>query len=90
MKYLILRSTRRIWNTEISRLLCNSYNKGIISSNQLHELTSLFDPTQNRKEGIMNKDTVRYRIEQEWLFYTAGQPISETIWNTSLILLWIK
>lgn len=46
MKKWILKLTHRLWNREISRLLCFSYSEGRINSKQLHELASLFDPTQ--------------------------------------------
>jgi hypothetical protein len=46
MSKLILRLTHRIWNREISRLICYAYEKGHINSEQMHILTSWFDQTQ--------------------------------------------
>lgn len=45
---MILRLTHRMWNRRISRILCHAYDKRIINSLQLHELTARFDPTQPR------------------------------------------
>jgi hypothetical protein len=47
MRKFILKLTHRIWNREISRLICYAYEKGEIDSRQLHILTSWFDPTQS-------------------------------------------
>lgn len=49
MTKLILKLTHRIWNRRISALLCRAYSNGIIDSYQLHNLTALFDPTQNHQ-----------------------------------------
>jgi hypothetical protein len=49
IKIFILKLTHRIWNREISRILCNAYSRQLISSKQLHELTSKFDPTQRHE-----------------------------------------
>lgn len=46
MTKLILRLTHRIWNRRISMILCRAYNDRVINSEQLHILTSKFDPTQ--------------------------------------------
>ena len=46
MKRLLLKLTHRIWNTEISRILCEAKQVGVINNDQLHELTARFDPTQ--------------------------------------------
>jgi hypothetical protein len=43
---LILKLTHKIWNRKISKILCSAYNNNIINSNQLHELTAQFDPSQ--------------------------------------------
>lgn len=43
---LILKLTHRMWNRQISRILCRAYEERIISSQQLHELAAAFDPTQ--------------------------------------------
>lgn len=45
-KILILRLTHRLWNRQISRILCRAYEERLISSEQLHQLTAAFDPTQ--------------------------------------------
>ncbi len=45
--------THRIWNYEIAKLLCHSYEKRLINSKQLHELAALFDPTN--KNNQVNK-----------------------------------
>jgi hypothetical protein len=47
MKKLVLKMTHRLWNRRISSILCEACSRGKINSNQLHELTSMFDPTQN-------------------------------------------
>lgn len=49
IRNFILRLTHKIWNSVISRILCEAYSQRKINSHQLHELTSLFDPTQNHK-----------------------------------------
>jgi hypothetical protein len=50
MKKLILKLTHKIWNREISRILCNAYSgEKILNSEQLHKLTAKFDPTQNHE-----------------------------------------
>jgi hypothetical protein len=46
---LVLKLTHRIWNRRISSLLCRAYTNRVINSKQLHELTALFDPTQDHK-----------------------------------------
>jgi hypothetical protein len=46
---LILRLTHRLWNREISRVLCRAYSHGVLSSAQLHTLTAKFDPTQKHE-----------------------------------------
>ena len=46
LRRLLIGLTHRLWNTEISRLLCAAYREGVIDSRQLHDLTSRFDPTQ--------------------------------------------
>lgn len=46
MATLILRLTHRIWNRQISRILCRAYGDRVINSEQLHILTAAFDPTQ--------------------------------------------
>lgn len=42
----ILRWTHRLWNRQISRILCRAYGERLINSQQLHELAAAFDPTQ--------------------------------------------
>ena len=49
IRHVILRLTHRLWNREISRLLCYAYERRLINSTQLHELASWFDPTQSHK-----------------------------------------
>lgn len=44
---LLLRATHRLWNRQISRILCQAHTEGIVNSEQLHTLTAAFDPTQN-------------------------------------------
>ena len=46
---LILRLTHRLWNRQISRLICRAYGDGRINSKQLHEILADFDPTQKHK-----------------------------------------
>lgn len=46
MKRLILKLTHRLWNRQISRILCRAYSDRVINSEQLHILASKFDPTQ--------------------------------------------
>jgi hypothetical protein len=43
---VILGCTHRLWNRQISRILCRAYSDGVINSRQLHELAAKFDPTQ--------------------------------------------
>ncbi len=43
---LILRCSHRLWNKQISRILCRAYSDGKINSEQLHVLSAAFDPTQ--------------------------------------------
>lgn len=45
----LLKLTHRIWNREISRILCLAYQEGLIDAEQLHELTADFDPTRSHK-----------------------------------------
>lgn len=42
----ILKWTHRLWNRQISRILCRAYSDGVIDSAQMHELAAAFDPTQ--------------------------------------------
>ena len=49
MKNIILKLTHKLWNKRIASILCNAYEKDIISSKQLHELTAKFDPTQEHE-----------------------------------------
>jgi hypothetical protein len=46
MKRMILKWTHRLWNRQISRILCGCYQDGTINSVQLHILSARFDPTQ--------------------------------------------
>ncbi len=46
MTKLILRLTHRLWNRQISRILCRAYGANIINSRQMHILAAAFDPTQ--------------------------------------------
>lgn len=46
MTTIILKLTHRLWNREISRILCIAYSERIINSEQLHVLSAAFDPTQ--------------------------------------------
>lgn len=50
-KLELLKLTHNIWNEEISKILCHAYSSGVINSNQLHQLTAMFDPTQQHKVG---------------------------------------
>ena len=49
MTKFMLKLTHRIWNRRISALLCMAYETRLINSKQLHELTALFDPTQDHR-----------------------------------------
>lgn len=49
MKKMILKATHRLWNSRISALLCRAYSNGKINSQQLHDLTAMFDPTQKHQ-----------------------------------------
>ena len=42
----ILKMTHRLWNRQISRILCRAYEERLINSEQLHQLSAAFDPTQ--------------------------------------------
>lgn len=44
---LVLKITHRLWNRQISRILCRAYEERVINSEQLHTLSAAFDPTQN-------------------------------------------
>ena len=46
LENLVLRITHRLWNRQISRILCRAMSDGLISSSQLHSLAPAFDPTQ--------------------------------------------
>lgn len=46
---LVIKLTHRLWNRRISSLLCQAYERGIITSEQMHILASWFDPTQDHK-----------------------------------------
>lgn len=46
LETLILKLTHRLWNRQISRILCRAYEDRVISASQLHLLASVFDPTQ--------------------------------------------
>ncbi len=45
----VLEESHKIWNKRISRILCRAYGDGVINSEQLHILTSAFDPSQDHK-----------------------------------------
>lgn len=46
MTTMILKLTHRLWNRQISRILCRAYEERVINSEQLHVLAAAFDPTQ--------------------------------------------
>lgn len=46
LERLVLRLTHRLWNRQISRILCRAKEDGVISGAQMHDLASAFDPTQ--------------------------------------------
>lgn len=49
MQTLILKLTHKLWNRRISAILCRAYDRGTISSSQLHNLAARFDPTQKHE-----------------------------------------
>lgn len=49
IKQLILKVTHKMWNKEISRILCHLYGERVINSEQLHIIASKFDPTQEHE-----------------------------------------
>jgi hypothetical protein len=49
MTKIVLKLTHRLWNRQISRLLCHAYNNRVINSEQLHSLSAMFDPTQKHR-----------------------------------------
>lgn len=49
MKIFILKMTHKLWNGRISALLCRAYQRGTITSAQLHTLAAMFDPTQKHE-----------------------------------------
>lgn len=53
---LILRLTHRLWNRQISRILCRAYEDRVITVSQLYLLTSVFDPTQRHRVYGPNRD----------------------------------
>lgn len=52
----MLEKTHKIWNKQISRILCRAYGDRVINSEQLHLLTAAFDPTQEHKVYGPSKD----------------------------------
>ena len=56
----IIQWTHRLWNRQISRILCRAYNDRVIDSKQLHTLAAAFDPTQ---------DHMVYGKYAEWSFH---------------------
>ena len=48
-KLFVLKLTHRLWNRQISRILCRAYEDRVIDSKQMHELTAAFDPTQEHQ-----------------------------------------
>lgn len=46
MKRIILWLTHKIWNREISRILCRARSEGLINAEQLCQLSAAVDPTQ--------------------------------------------
>jgi hypothetical protein len=46
---LILKLTHKMWNRQISRILCRAKADGVINSKQLHEMAAAFDPTQKHQ-----------------------------------------
>ena len=56
----IIQWTHRLWNRQISRILCRAYNDRVIDSKQLHTLAAAFDPTQRH---------MVYGKYAEWSFY---------------------
>jgi hypothetical protein len=42
----LIKLTHRMWNRQISRIICRAYNDNVIDSEQLHVLLAAFDPTQ--------------------------------------------
>lgn len=49
LERLVLRLTHRLWNRQISRILCQAYSAHVISSHELHVLAAKFDPTQRHE-----------------------------------------
>lgn len=49
LENLILRLTHRLWNRQISRVLCRAYGERKINSTQLHLLAADFAPGKNHK-----------------------------------------
>jgi hypothetical protein len=45
----VLERSHKIWNKQISKILCRAHSDRIINSEQLHILTAAFDPTQDHK-----------------------------------------
>ena len=43
---IVLKITHKLWNRAISRILLRARSEGIINSEQTHQLTAAFDPTQ--------------------------------------------
>lgn len=70
LKILVLKLTHRLWNREISRILCRAHGERLINSEQLHQLTAAFDPTQRHivygprvYRGFKNDGGVLSRVE---------------------------
>ena len=67
----ILKLTHRLWNRQISRILCRAREENIIDYEQLHVMLAAFDPTQkhivygdrvqhgfNGPRGVLSRDQV--------------------------------
>ncbi len=55
IRTFILKLTHKIWNDEISFLLQRAYEKNGIDSKQLHELSAMFDPSQDHLVGKIKR-----------------------------------
>jgi hypothetical protein len=60
IKTLILKLTHRMWNREISRILCRAQGERLITSQQLHELAAAFDPSRDPPRHIVYGPRVFY------------------------------
>lgn len=78
---LILKWTHRLWNRQISRILCRAYEDRVIDSKQMHVLASAFDPTH--KDHQVYGPRIRGGFHQVYKC-TVDDVIDEQVQNGSV------